>query len=95
MRFDLAFLTDFETIQLKWCPRGGTSEHDAQDGNTMSNGHGSPLQRLGLVAALSTQGIVQIIDIPKPESARAASSAAADDLVFSESSSVNHSESHG
>lgn len=83
MRFDLALLTDFEAIQLLWCPRGGAEESDLQDANGMPKGHGTPLERLGLLAALSTQGIVQILDIPKPESARGASSAAADDLVFS------------
>lgn len=75
MRFDLALLTDFEAIQLKWCPRGGASENASES----SDG----LERLGLLACLSAQGLLSIFDIPKPDSARQASSADPDDLVFS------------
>lgn len=83
MRFDLALLTDIEVIQLKWCPRGGTKEDTNLHATPAGNGEDLTLERLGLIACLSTQGFLSIYDIPRPESARKKSAAAADDLVFS------------
>lgn len=82
MRFDLALLTDFESVQLQWCPRGGSTETSSSASASGLNGSSTCLERLGLLAALSTQGQLRIYDIPKPSSAKRVSSAAADDLVF-------------
>jgi hypothetical protein len=83
MRFDLALLTDFEAIQVKWCPRGGTGESVPQNAGESRDVEGDDLERLGLLACLSAQGLLSILDVPQPQSARQASSANADDLVFS------------
>lgn len=83
MRFDLALLTDFEAIQLKWCPRGGSRTTVSPETASGPSRDSPDLERLGILAALSAQGILSLFDIPKPGSARRASSAEADDLVFS------------
>lgn len=83
MRFDLALLTDDEVIQLKWCPRGGAREGSESPASAAANGDDDALARLGLIACLSAHGVLSLYDVPKPESARQKSSAAADDLVFS------------
>lgn len=81
MRLELAVLLEMQISQLRWCPRGGVGEEIAP----LQPGKLQRLDRLGLLAALSTDGRLFIFDIPTPESLRLFTSAPPGDLVFSKS----------
>lgn len=81
-RLELALMVESEVIQLAWCPKGGETEIKSQASAEDNSAIGTPVKRLGILAALSANGTVRLYDVPHPESIKAASSTAVDDLLF-------------
>lgn len=69
LRLDLAILTESEMLVLKWCPKGGSRE-----------GIPATDSRLGLLAALTADGRLEVYDIPYPPG----HGVPQDDLLFCE-----------